>query len=416
MDSDNFGFHKYILLQMEGIIMNVKIIGVGAAGNKAAIKAVEERVVREDDIILMNTTLQDIPMMYKGRSLLFGPKNFGGGCGKERNRSKEFICKCFEESDGSDTFGQTIQRLLSPDDLVVIVTSTEGGTGSGSAPLLASYISEVIGVRPQLIAFTGTEDDLRGLQNTLDFFKDCSEYCSNCIIQAISNKKFMEEAGNNKLKAEQLANTDFVSRIKVLQGSMLHESTQNIDAMDHMKLVTTAGYMSIASVTSQEAIEDVAQFNELCKKMFSSSKSLSTGSDRCVRLGIILTISEEDKDSIDWGFTNIKNQFAEIGEVFLHVQPSIDETRQIICVMCGMEMPIKFVNATYEKFKARMSKSAKQTNFASTMASIDTNNSLFDFDKPATAVPKVSNSAFLQRIKNTETSKNPNDNNPLGNY
>lgn len=396
--------------------MNVKIIGIGAAGNKAAIKALEERVVEENDIILMNTTLQDIPTMYKGRSLLFGPTNFGGGCGKERNRSKEFICRCFEESDGSDTFGQTIQRFLSPNDLVVIVTSTEGGTGSGSAPLFASYVNEVIGIRPQLIAFTGTEDDLRGLQNTLDFFKDCSEYCSECVIQAISNKRFMTEAGNNKLKAEQMANTDFVNRIKVLQGSMLHESSQNIDSMDHMKLVTTSGYMSIDSVTSQEAIESTSQFNELCEKMFSTSKSLSTGSDRCVRLGIILTISEEDKDNIDWDFSYIKNQFAEIGEIFLHVQPSLDETRQFICIMCGMEMPIKFVNATYEKFKARMAKSAKQTNFASTMASIDTSNSLFDFDKPATVASKVSNSAFLAKVKHTETNKTPNDNNPLGNY
>lgn len=395
--------------------MNVKIIGIGAAGNKAAIKAVEERVVSENDILLMNTAFQDIPIAYKGRSLLFGPTTFGGGCGKERNRSKELICKCIENNN-PDTFAQALNQLISPGDLVVIVTSTEGGTGSGSAPILASYISDVLGVRPQLVAFTGTEDDLRGLQNTLDFFKDCSEYCTNCVIQAISNKKFMSEASNNKLKAEQFANIDFVNRIRVLQGSMLRESSQNIDEMDHMKLVTTNGYMSIASETTQEAIENTSQFDELCKKMIDSSKSLSTGGDRCIRLGIILIVSEEDRDNIDWNFTYIKNQFAEIGEVFLHVQESLDETRQIIAIMCGMEMPIKFVTATYEKFKSRMSNSAKQTNFASTMASIDTNNSVFNFDNAMSSNSNMTGSSFLKKIKNIDERSTKDKDDPLKNY
>ena len=376
--------------------MNIKVIGIGAAGNKAAIKAVTEKVLSDNDILLMNTANQDIPVNFRNRSLMFGNTAGCGGCGKERSRSQGFISSLIENG---DSLQKSINQLCSPGDLVVIVASTEGGTGSGAAPILAAYISDVIGVRPQLIGFTGTEDDLRGIQNTLGFFKDCAEYCSNCTVQLISNKKFMSEVNNNKLKAEELANEDFVKRIKVLQGSILRESSQNIDPMDHMKIVTTNGYMSISSISTNESIESVEQFNDLCDKMIKQSKSLTTGSNRCLRLGVILNISEDDKESIDWNFSVIKNRFAEIGEVFLHVQTSLDETRQIIIIECGMEMPIKFVTATYEKLKSKMANSAKETNFASAMKGIDTSSSMLDFDNAMSLNNNISSSAFLNKLK-----------------
>lgn len=376
-------------------MVNVKVIGIGAAGNKAAIDLVRNCVLNESDILLMNTTLQDIPEMYKNRSLLFNTNTSAGGCGKERSKSQEFIQKFIE---GDDHLAEAINQLVNPNDLVVIVASTEGGTGSGASPIVAAYISDVIGVRPQLIAFTGTEDDLRGLQNTLDFFKDCAEFCEGCTIQTIANKKFMAETNNNKLKAEQLANVEFANRIKVLKGQNIRNSDQNIDAMDHLKLVTTSGYMSIDAISTPDAIENINQFNALCENMINNSKSLSNGGDRCTRLGIILTISDDDKDSIDWSFTKIKSQFAEVGEVFLHVQPSLGENSEIIVISCGMDMPIKFVTATYEKFKARMNKSAKTTNFAETMAGINTDGTAFNYDNPLSSGNNITSSKFLDRL------------------
>lgn len=392
--------------------MNVKIIGIGAAGNKAAIETAKLGIVNTEDILLMNTAIQDIPELYKGRSIIFSNKTSAGGCGKERNRSKDFITDFI--SDG-DNLAQTLNHFILPGDLPVVVTSTEGGTGSGAAPIVAAYIDEVVGTRPQLIAFTGTEDDIRGLQNTLDFFKDCADLCSDCAVQAISNKKYMPIANNNKLRAEQMANEDFIRRIKVLQGSILRESSQNIDAMDHLKLVTTPGYMSIESISTTEAIENLDQFNKLCENMINSTKSLSNGSDRCVRIGIILNISDDDKDNIDWSFDKIKSQFAEIGEAFLHVQTSLNETRSITVIMCGMEMPIKFVMATYEKFKSRTSKSAKETNFAKTMAGIKTEGNAYDFSGTASK-DNTSAASFLNKLNKKNNNNGSGSNDDLSNY
>jgi hypothetical protein len=46
-------------------MLNIRLIGIGAAGNKAAIHAVEKGVVTENELLLINNNLGDIPQAYK---------------------------------------------------------------------------------------------------------------------------------------------------------------------------------------------------------------------------------------------------------------------------------------------------------------------------------------------------------------
>ena len=45
--------------------MNLSIIGIGAAGNKASINLIEKGIIGKENIHLLNTTLKDIPEEYK---------------------------------------------------------------------------------------------------------------------------------------------------------------------------------------------------------------------------------------------------------------------------------------------------------------------------------------------------------------
>jgi hypothetical protein len=229
-----------------------------------------------------------------------------------------------------------------------------------------------------------------------------AQMCANCTVQTISNKKFIDSANGNKLKAEQLANAEFNIRIRVMQASMIRESEQNIDSMDHLKLITTNGYMNIISYEQKEPIESIEQFNKICTKMISDSKSLPTSGDKIVRLGIIITCSDNDKDNIDWQFEKIKSTFSDVGEVFLHVQKSLDETRQIIIIESGLEMPLNFVLSTYEKFKTRSEAMAKKsTDFMSRMGSLDTSDSMLNFDNATSLNSTTSPSSFFNKIAGT---------------
>ena len=77
--------------------MKVKILGFGAAGNKAAIECIQKGIIAENDVALLNTTLKDIPETYKDLGYLFSSDL--GGCGKERNEGKKAMLKAIQDSE-----------------------------------------------------------------------------------------------------------------------------------------------------------------------------------------------------------------------------------------------------------------------------------------------------------------------------
>ena len=203
-------------------MLNAKIIGIGAAGNKAAIALIEQGVMHKDDVILLNTTTKDIPVSYQDLAVCI--EGSRKGCGKERNIANEMIMENLRNNKIA------LDGILDKDDkMVIIVTSLEGGTGCGASTVIAKYFSDVLNANVHLFAFAGFEEDVRGLKNTIDWFNELSE---KYVVECISNRKFLKSCYNNKLKAEKAANNEFVSRIRILLGRTIVESEQNIDDTD----------------------------------------------------------------------------------------------------------------------------------------------------------------------------------------
>ena len=83
--------------------MRCRLIGIGAAGNKAAITAVENDVISVENTMLINSTLKDIPADYLSKPGAVVRKYEGayGGCGKERKISLDLAMNNLE----ADTLG-----------------------------------------------------------------------------------------------------------------------------------------------------------------------------------------------------------------------------------------------------------------------------------------------------------------------
>lgn len=153
--------------------MVVKLIGVGAAGNKAAIAAIQAGVVDLEDVLLINSTLKDIPHDYDGEKYCFN--NAYGGCGKERKLATEYVMNDIKNGhldiEGFLQVGVEAKEA----ELVVLVSSTEGGTGSGTVPFLAKYIKSCTRAEVRCVSFIGFGDDIRGLRNTVEYFKELED-------------------------------------------------------------------------------------------------------------------------------------------------------------------------------------------------------------------------------------------------
>ena len=317
--------------------MEVKVIGVGAAGNKAAGALIEANVIAKDNVMFINSTLKDVPIEYQGVTNKIGDKI--GGCGKERALAQQFMFTALQ------TEVLQLDGFVGPEtDLIVIVSSSEGGTGCGASSVLAEYIYEVMGIPVQMFVFTGFEEDARGLSNTVEYFQELKPQYS---VQAISNKKFLDETGN-KLRAEKEANKAFVNKIRTIAGIELVPCEQNIDETDLKKIVTTPGFMVVETANIGSKLKNTTMFNELCSHLIDNTTSLEFDPS-AKRIGVILNISEKSKDFVDYTFNTFKSKLGSPFELYTHIQSESD-TEFISVIAAGINLPIEDIKAVYDRY------------------------------------------------------------------
>ena len=322
--------------------MKSLIIGIGAAGNKAVCAVVASGVADINDCILINSTSKDFPKEFDGKKIVFSSKD--AGCGKKRAIAKEYALKIIKEG--------MLNIPINDYTTVIVVTSTEGGSGSGSSVVISKFFKSVLNRNVHIIGFTGFEEDVRGLSNTIEFFKEMD---SSLVVQTISNASFLQEAGSNKFKAEQLANVELCKRIAILTGKDFIASSQNIDDTDILKVSNTSGYMTVESAYLDKPLVDVEDFNKVVKQMIYNSHSIKSKNPGAIRIGVILNIRPESEDAIDYSFSLIKEAYGNPYECFQ--QKQWDGKREYIqFIVSGMQMPLEEVQKIYDRYNEAFQK------------------------------------------------------------
>lgn len=363
------------------------LIGIGAAGNKAVAQAVAEGTVTLEDTLIVNSTDKDFPEEYQGQKITLSPHNTG--CGKERDIAKDYALSAIQS-------GKFNLDCINKYHSVIICTSVEGGTGSGSTPIIAKFFNEVFKKNVHVIAFTGFEEDVRGLGNTVEFFQEMN---NKLIVHTISNKSFSRQAGGNKFKAEELANAEMGRRIRILVGKDLISSKQNIDDTDLLKVSNTTGYMNIEQRYLDKPLVDQDDFNRVVKKMIYESHSIKSDTPTAVRLGVILNIDPASEDAVDYAFKDIKAAYGNPYECFMHEQ--WDGNKEYIAfIASGMKMPLKEIKEVYERYKEESERVNKNSDdfFADIQGlKLNEEDKKFDMVKPAQQGTSVND--FLSQFK-----------------
>lgn len=375
--------------------MKILVVGIGAAGNKAVIDAINDGAIKEEDTIIINSTSKDFPASYKGKKIILSDTDTG--CGKERAIALQYTKTAL-------TKGKFNLEGMNEYTTVVILTSVEGGTGSGSTPTIAKFFDKVYKKSVHIIAFLGFEDDVRGLGNTVEFFKEVE---SNFIIQTISNNAFLQEAHGNKLRAEELANKTAATRIAVLSGKDLIYDEQNsdrkqiIDDTDLYKVVNTTGYMTVEKKYINKSLETRDDYNKIIKSMIYNSASVDLAEPKASRIGVIFNVKEESEDAIDFNYEELKKHYEKpelIYEAFTHKQ--WDGNREYIAyIVSGMVMPIAEIESVYNKYTEQAKRIDQNGDaFFSNVKGLEmVNMDKFDFAK-GEAEPSMSVNDFLKEL------------------
>ena len=352
--------------------MRLKIIGLGAAGNKVAIGLIEAGVSDENDVVLLNSTIKDIPANY--RDLAIRLSDSYQGCGQERKLAKDITLEAIK------TGRLNLDQLVDPEyDKVVIITSTCGGTGSGASVIVAKYFKEVIGLDVEIIGMVGFEDESsRSLRNLIEFCQDLTE---GYTVQLIRNGAFLSAARGDRTAAEIAANEEVIKRIRVMNGSLLQDSDQNIDDTDIKKLNNTTGYKTVEFKIINEKIKNSSQFDDILREMMDESPIIDTDASGIGRLGVIMNLQPTSQAVVDRSYKALRERLGEPYEVYTHLE-FVEAFPQFIAIIAsGMKMPEKEIESVFNKYSEMSKKvNTERDSFFDTVREFKGSDETFMFD------------------------------------
>lgn len=340
--------------------------GCGQGATKAMIYCIENGTLDRSECCIVNSTVKDIPEDYREDCIIIS-EDPDAGCGKVRSAAKKLMLSYLKSNPNA-----ILARI--PDDVqyVNIMTTTEGASGSGASVVLAKYIESQLDLPVLITLICGFESDTRGLQNTIEYFKDLEG--GNFVVRTISNKRFLDKT-NNTFVAEKMANEDISKSFKVVNAFDIVDSEQNIDDTDHYKLITNPGMMFVSEVTFDKKLKNPNQFDQLVSDAIDYSSSLDF-EPSATKIGVFMNISDDNLSVIDTNFSVIKKKLCgnnTIEEFFVHRQYNANWPEFIRIIASGMNLPKEELEAIYNKYQKSVSaNNSKTDNFFDSISNMDT--------------------------------------------
>ena len=229
---------------MEASRPTVSIIGLGGAGCNITTYLSEKRV-QGAKIIGANTDINHLVLQKADKLMLLGKETCRGkGCGGFPGVGMQ----CATES------GEEIKKELEGSDIVFIVAGLGGGTGTGSAPVVAEIAHAQGAVTIACLTLPFEIESLRR-QNAVDSIRALEGTCNSVVL--IDNTKLRKFAGKLPLKtAFAVANSLIGALVKSITETITEPSLMNLDFAD-LKAVLEKGGISSFGIGDAEGPERV---------------------------------------------------------------------------------------------------------------------------------------------------------------
>ncbi len=211
----------------------IMIIGAGGAGNNC-INRMTEMGVKGAETLAINTDVKHLQVIKADKKLLIGKDLTRGlGAGGYPDVGK----RAAEESE------KEIKRTLDGVDMVYLVTGLGGGTGTGSAPIIARIAKEmgaiVIGCVTMPFKIEGTR-----IGKAEDGLYQLRQVCDTVIV--IENDRLLKVAGDLPLEqAFGVADNLISTIIKGVTETISQPSLVNLDYADVKAIMHSGGVAAV---------------------------------------------------------------------------------------------------------------------------------------------------------------------------
>ena len=317
-------------------MLNVGVIGTGNCGNQVSVLAAKELGC---DVIAINSSKNDLSTLPDSIPyILIGDER---GAGKKRDDAKKFLKDSIMDMIQDEKF----QKFMKGKDVIFIVSSTGGGTGSGVAPLLSSIIRSsfrdaegkekpvvLIGVLPKIGEAYATQT------NTLEYLKELYKTLDDQTYMLYDNETLSKEPSYLMM---QKINQSIVDDIKVIRGDYnVPTPYASIDEKDMKMILETPGRICISSVRDlKEKDLDNVDIEDLIIEQLKSNTHCELQRDMVVnRTGMISNLSENLNSIFDTNIPKVQKFIGVPIEDFEHVAINPDRKMEnnVFLIMSGL--------------------------------------------------------------------------------
>ena len=316
-------------------MLKVGIIGVGNTGNQIASLAKDKLDI---PVMAINSSAKDLDTISKGveKYLLVNEEGVSQGAGKNRALAKKYL----KDSIMKFLSDETAQKFPLDMDVVFIIGSTGGGTGSGTAPILLNVMAEryidthfiLVGVGPV------HSEALSAQVNTLEYLNELYGNLPNATYMLYDNDNY---ANDPSYKMMDKVNNEVVEDINVLRG-FFNNATKydSIDTEDNMRLVSFPGRISVFRVENvREKDLDSGSLEERLIAAIKSSAHMELQRDKKVMAtGLIMNLSDQFMSEFNNHIPSVHEFIGEPVHEFLHVNVNTDrkQPNSIYLIMSGL--------------------------------------------------------------------------------
>lgn len=224
-------------------LANIKIIGTGGAGNNTVDRLMRIGI-KGAKCIAVNTDHQHLEMVEADLKILIG-KTLTRGLGAGGNPK---IGKAAAAEDREDLI-----KTLRESDLVFITCGEGGGTGTGSAPIIAEVAKNegaiVVGV--VTLPF---ESEIGRIENAQKGLKELKQYVDTLVV--IDNNRLLEIVPDLPLiEAFSVADEVLATMVKGITETISLPSLINLDYAD-VKTILESGGVTMVGVGESNGAED----------------------------------------------------------------------------------------------------------------------------------------------------------------
>lgn len=287
-----------------GDLANIKVIGVGGAGNNAVNRMIEANV-QGVDFLAANTEVQILDTSKAEKKLQLGEKltkGLGAGAKPEIGEAAA------EESK------EEIMKALQGADMVFVTAGMGGGTGTGGAPIVAECAKEMgaltVAVVTKPFMFEGTVR-MRNANSGIEYLKEKVDTIiivpNERLLQAVDKKVSIQDAFR-------MADDVLRQGVQGISDLITVPGVINLDFADVKTIMTDQGeaLMGIGTASGENRAVDAAKAaisSPLLERTIDGAKGIIisvTGSDDLGLLEIneaaqIISDAADPEANIIWG-------------------------------------------------------------------------------------------------------------------